>query len=73
MTHLLNLLDNVCKYEMDPASIVEDTERHDSVHRWTDGQGETSIPPFNLVEQGYNDVALNETSLFVLQGSTDHM
>ena len=24
--------------------------RHDSVHRWTDGQGETSIPPFNYVE-----------------------
>ena len=23
---------------------------HDSVHRRTDGQGETSIPPFNLVE-----------------------
>ena len=26
MTHLLKLLDKVCKYEMDPASIVEDTE-----------------------------------------------
>ena len=43
----------MCKYEMDLASIVEDTE-------WTrfrpDGQGETSIPPFNFVEQGYNYV-----------------
>ena len=27
MTHLLKLLDKMCKYEMDPASIVEDTER----------------------------------------------
>ena len=25
MTHLLKLLDKMCKYEMDPASIVEDT------------------------------------------------
>ena len=25
-THLLKLIDNICKYEMDPASIVEDTE-----------------------------------------------
>ena len=29
---------------------------HDSVHRWkdrrTDGQGETSIPPFNFIEAG---------------------
>ena len=27
---------------------------HDSVHRWTDEQGETSIHPFNFVERGYN-------------------
>ena len=26
--------------------------RHDSVHRRTDGQGETSTPPFNFVEAG---------------------
>ena len=26
-THLLKLLDKMCKYEMDPTSIVEDTER----------------------------------------------
>ena len=25
--HLLKLLDKMCKYEMDPTSIVEDTER----------------------------------------------
>ena len=45
--HLLKLLDKMCKYEMDPTSIVEVTE-------WTrfcpqtDGQGETSIPSFQL-------------------------
>ena len=27
---------------------------HDSVHRRTDEQGETSIHPFNFVERGYN-------------------
>ena len=27
MTHLLKLLDKMCKYEMDLASIVEDTEQ----------------------------------------------
>ena len=27
VTHRLKLLDRMCKYEMDPASIVEDTER----------------------------------------------
>ena len=27
VTHLLKLLDKMCKYEMDPASIVEDTGR----------------------------------------------
>ena len=29
--------------------------RHDSVHRRTDEQGETSTPPFNFVERGYNE------------------
>ena len=52
------LLDKVYKYEMDLTSIVEDTEQTYSVHRPTDerksteGQSETSIPPFNFVEQG---------------------
>ena len=43
------LLDKMSKYEMDLASIVEDTERtrfHPQTDRWTDGQVETSIPPF---------------------------
>ena len=41
------LLDKMCNYEMDPASIVEDTERTqfcrqtESQTRRTDGQGET--------------------------------
>ena len=58
-THLLKLLDKMCKYEMDPASIVEDTELHDSVHRWqtdrrTDIQMDVTpvYPPFNFVEAG---------------------
>ena len=48
---LLKLLDKMCKYEMDPMSIVEDTERAQfcpQMDRRTDGQGETSIPPFQL-------------------------
>ena len=45
------------KYEMDPTSIVEDTEQtqHPQMDRQTDWQGETNIPPFNLVERGYNN------------------
>ena len=53
VTHLVKLLDKMCKYEMDPTSIVEDTERIGSTDGQTDGQtdrqGETSIPPFNFV------------------------
>ena len=41
----------MCKYEMDPASIVEDTV-DTIVHRRTYGQGETSITPLNLLKQG---------------------
>ena len=33
-THVLKLLDKMCKYEMDPASIVEDTERMDRRTWW---------------------------------------
>ena len=49
-THLLELLDKMCKYEMDPMSIVEDTE-------WTRfcSQTDKVIPvyrPFNFVEAG---------------------
>ena len=55
MTHLLKLLDKMSKYEMHLTSIVEDTERTrfcPQMDRQTDGQGETSIPPFNFAEAG---------------------
>ena len=53
----------MCKYEMDRMSIVEDTERTGfcpqtdrRMNRRTDGQGETSIPPFQLRwSEGYNN------------------
>ena len=65
-THLLKLLDKMCKYEMDPMSIVEDTERTrfcPQTDRQTDGRtdgqtdGQTDkvipvYPPFNFVEAG---------------------
>ena len=66
-THLLKLLDKMCKYEMDPMSIVEDTERtrfcpqtdrrtDGRTDRRTGGQGENSIPPFQLRwSGGYNN------------------
>ena len=46
-THIVKLLDKMCKYEMDPTSIVEDTERTRFCPQ-TDRQGETSIPHFQL-------------------------
>ena len=52
-THLLKLLDKMCKYEMDPVSNVEDTEWTQfcpQMDRRTDRQGETTIPSFNFVE-----------------------
>ena len=51
------LLDKICKYEMDPASIVEDTEPTQFCPQTggqtdgrMEGRCETSIPPFNFVE-----------------------
>ena len=50
----MKLLDKMYKYEMDPMSILEVTERTqmESTDRWTegqtDGQGETSISLFQL-------------------------
>ena len=52
-THLLKLLDKVCKYEMDPISIVEDKERTrfcpqtDRRTRWN------QYTPFNFIEPAY--------------------
>ena len=48
-THLLKLLDKMCKYEMDPASIVEDTERTwfcTQTERWTYGQTDKVKPVY---------------------------
>ena len=60
VTHLLKLLDKMCKYEMDPTSIVEDTERKRfclQTDRRTDGRSETSIPPFQPCwSGGYNNL-----------------
>ena len=61
-THLLKLLDKMCKYEMDLVSIVEDTEQtrfSPQTDRRTDGrtdrrrdrQDETSISSFNFIER----------------------
>ena len=52
-THLLKLLNKMCKYEIDPTSSFEDTERTRFCPQTeTDGHGDTSIPPppFNLVD-----------------------
>ena len=52
LEHLLKLLDKMCKYEMDPTSIVEDTGRTrfcPQMDRRTDGQGETSILPLSTL------------------------
>ena len=46
-THLLNSVDKMYKYGMDPATNVDDIERTlfcPQTVRQTDGQGETSIP-----------------------------
>ena len=56
MTHLLKLLDEMCKYEMDPMSIVEDTERTrfcPQTDRQTDGwtYGQTNkVKPVYFIE-----------------------
>ena len=58
MTHLLKLLDKMCKYEMDPMSIVENTEQTrfcPQTERRTDEQTDKVkpvYPPSNLVEAG---------------------
>ena len=61
VTYLVKLLDMMCKYEMDPTSIVEETERTrfcPQTDRWTDKQSETSIPLFQLCwSAGYNKSA----------------
>ena len=57
-THLLNLLDKMYKYEMDPPRTVGATERTRYGGRMldgrTDGRTETNISPNNFVVRGYN-------------------
>ena len=52
------LVDKVCKYKMDPESIVKDTEWirfHLQKDGWTDGQKEwNQYPPLNFIGGGYN-------------------
>ena len=48
VTHLLKLLDKMCKYEMDPTSIVEDTEQTPFCPQ-TD-KVKPVYPPFTFVE-----------------------
>ena len=55
MAHLLQLLDKMCKYQMGPTNIVEDTEQTrfcPQMDRRTDRQGETSKPPLQLCWNG---------------------
>ena len=71
-THFLKLIDEMCKYEMDPSNIVEDTEQTKFCPRTgrriciltdgqTDGQGETSIPPFNFVAASGHNRSFQQT------------
>ena len=63
MTHLLKLVDEMCKHEMDPVSIVGDTEwacLSQHTERWTDGRtdGRTKwnqYTPLNFVGDAYKD------------------
>ena len=60
VTHLLNLLDMMCKYEMDLARIVGvDMILSTDVHRWTDGRMDrctkwNQYTPLQLRWGGYN-------------------
>ena len=70
-THFLKLLDKMCKYEMDPMSIVEDTEWTrfcPQTDRRTDGQGDTSIPPFQLRWSGGYNHEIHIINLLWLSG-----
>ena len=54
--HILKLLNKLCKYEMDPMSIVEDTDQtrfYPQTDKWTVGRTEKVepvYPSFNFVE-----------------------
>ena len=55
-THLLNLVDKMCKYEMDLAGIVEDTDRTRFCPQ-TDRRKDKvkpAYPPSTSLSEGYN-------------------
>ena len=59
MSHLLKLFGKICKYETDPASIVEDIDQtrfglqtDKQTYRQTYGQCETSILPSSSLGRG---------------------
>ena len=57
VTHLLKLLDKMCKYETDPTRTVGATERTRDAGRMdgrTDGRSETNTPPTTSLCGGYN-------------------
>ena len=53
MAHPLKLLDKMCKYEMDPLSIMEDTEQTRFCPQ-TD-KVKPVYPPPTLLSEGYNN------------------
>ena len=54
MTHLSKLFNKICKYDTDPASIVEDIDQtvFKQTYRQTYGQCETSILPSSSLGRG---------------------
>ena len=80
-THLLKLLDKICKYEMDPTSIVEDTERTrfcPQTERRTDGRtdGQTDFQlrwsgVFNMLHLGMA-VIVHPAKISHMQGNGEN-
>ena len=60
-THLLKLLDKMCKYKMDPMSIVEDSERTRFCRQTDKVKPVYSLltPPSTLLKRGYNKWVLH--------------
>ena len=74
-TNLLKLLDKMWKYEMDLTSIVDVKiqSRNDSAHRRTDGQGETSLPPFQLHWSGGITTTITTKTMIPSQLNTSYL
>ena len=72
-THFLKLFDTMCKYEIDPMSIVEDTERTrfcPQTDRLTDGLTRRNqyTPLSTSLKRGYNDAEGNIIDSFCGSG-----